>query len=77
MSWRAEMIKTLISIRLRAFVGRTLSSGKTDGRRHGKGRVVLFSVLFLYLFAAFAFLSTMMAVFRAVCLDNLRLCVSL
>ncbi len=65
MSWRAEMIKTLISIRLRAFVSRTLSSGKTDGRRHGKGRVVLFSVLFLYLFAAFAFLSTMMAVLYA------------
>ena len=65
LSWRAEMIKALISIRLRAFVGRTLSSGKADGRRHGKGRVILFSILFLYLFATFAFLSTMMAVLYA------------
>lgn len=65
MSWRAEMIKALLSVRLRSLVGRMFFGGKSDGKRQGKGRVILFSILFLYLIAAFAFLSTMMAVLFA------------
>ncbi|MBQ8720259.1 MAG: hypothetical protein IJY65_04430 [Clostridia bacterium] len=59
------MIKALLSVRLRSLVGRMFFGGKSDGKRQGKGRVILFSILFLYLIAAFAFLSTMMAVLFA------------